>query len=197
MSETHDDLRASVRGRFAKIAATPEQEQRFPVGPESAKRLGYDPEEIDGLPLSVTESFAGVGNPTALGEILPGQTVLDLGSGAGLDSILAAMGVGPSGKVMGVDLTEDMVEKARENARALGLENVEFFHGVIEELPMADGHADVAISNGVFNLCPEKPEALAETYRVLRPEGRLLMADILLEEHVTAEEVARLGAWSD
>ena len=197
MEDNAEEIRVKVRERFARVATVPSQEKKFPVGPESAKRLGYDPEEIDRLPLSVTESFAGVGNPTALGEILPGQTVLDLGSGTGLDSILAAMRVGPSGKVIGVDLTEKMVEKARGNAGALGLENVEFFHGVIEDLPVADGLADVAISNGVFNLCPDKPKALAETYRALRPEGRLLMADILLEGHVTAEEVARLGAWSD
>jgi len=197
MQDRVEEIRVRVRERFAKVAMVPSQGKKFPVGPESAKRLGYDPEEIDRLPLSVTESFAGVGNPIALGEILAGQTVLDLGSGAGLDSILAARRVGPTGRVVGVEFTEEMVVKARGNARALGLGNVEFFHGMIEELPVAEGFADVAISNGVFNLCPDKPKALAETYRALRPGGRLLMADILLEGHVTAAEVARLGAWSD
>ena len=197
MSETPEDIRASVRGRFAAIAAIPERENKFPIGPESAKNLRYDAEAIDRLPGSVTESFAGVGNPLCLGDIRPGETVLDLGSGAGLDCFLAAARVGSSGKVVGVDLTEEMVEKARKNATALGVRNVEFLCGPIEDLPLEDGAAHVAISNGVLNLCPDKPRALAETARVLCPEGRLLMADILLEDHVTPEEVARLGTWSD
>ena len=146
---------------------------------------------------SVTESFAGVGSPLCLGDIRPGEAVLDLGSGAGLDCFLVAARVGSSGRVVGVDLTEEMVKKARENAIALGVRNVEFLCRPIEDLPLEDGVADVAISNGVFNLCPDKPRALAETARVLRPGGRLLMADILLEDRVTPEEVARLGTWSD
>jgi SAM-dependent methyltransferase len=197
MNESHEGIRASVRERFGAIAATPEREKKFPVGPESAKNLGYDAEAIDRLPGSVTESFAGVGNPLCLGDIRPGETVLDLGSGAGLDCFLAAARVGPSGRIVGVDLTEEMFEKARKNATALGVRNVEFLCGPIEELPLEDGVAHVAISNGVFNLCPDKPRALAETARVLRPGGRLLMADILLEDRVTPEEVARLGTWSD
>jgi arsenite methyltransferase len=197
VNERQKGIRASVRGRFAAIAATPGQEKKFPVGPESAKSLGYDSDAINHLPVSVTESFAGVGNPLCLGEIRRGETVLDLGSGAGLDCILAAARVGTSGKVLGVDLVEEMVDKARRNATALGVGNIEFLCGEIEDLPLDDGVAHVAISNGVFNLCPDKPRALAETARVLRADGRLLMADILLEDHVTAEEVARLGTWSD
>jgi SAM-dependent methyltransferase len=197
MAETSEEIRAMIRERFARIATAPEREKKFPVGPQSAKTLGYDPEEIDRLPLSVTESFAGVGNPLSLGEIHPGQTVVDLGSGAGLDSFLAARRVGSTGKAIGVDLVEKMLHKACRNMEALATENVEFFHGLIEDLPLEDAVADIVISNGVFNLCPDKPKALAETYRVLRPGGRLLLADILLEDHVTPEEVARLGTWSD
>ena len=197
MSESHEGIRASVRGRFSAIATTPEREKKFPIGPESAKNLGYESESIDRLPRSVTESFAGVGNPLCLGEIRPGETVLDLGSGSGLDCFLAAALVGSSGRVVGVDLTEEMVEKARKNAITLGVRNIEFLCGPIEDLPLEDEVAHVAISNGVFNLCPDKPRALAETARVLRPGGRLLMADILLEDRVTPEEVARLGTWSD
>ena len=197
MSESHEGIRAAVRGRFAAIATTPEREKKFPIGPESAKNLGYEREAIDRLPRSVTESFAGVGNPLCLGDIRPGETVLDLGCGAGLDCFLAAALVGSSGRVVGVDLTEEMVEKARKNAIALGVRNGEFLCGPIEDLPLEDEAAHVAISNGVFNLCPDKPGALAETARVLRPDGRLLMADILLEDRVTPEEVARLGTWSD
>jgi SAM-dependent methyltransferase len=197
MSESHEGIRASVRGRFAAIAAAPEREKKFPVGPESAKNLGYDAEAIDRLPASVTEFFSGVGNPLCLGEIRSGEFVLDLGSGAGLDSILAAARVRSSGRVLGVDLTEEMVRKARQNAMALEVENIEFVSGEIEDLPLDDGVAHVAISNGVFNLCPDKPRALAETVRVLRLGGQLLMADILLEDHIAPEEVARLGTWSD
>jgi arsenite methyltransferase len=197
MPAREEDVRAMVRERFAMVATSPSREKRFPVGAESAKALGYEAEEIDRLPESVTESFSGVGNPLCLGEIRPGQTVLDLGCGAGLDSILAARRVGPAGKVIGVDMTDQMLDKALRSAEALGLGNVEFLHARIEALPIQDAVADMAISNGVFNLCPDKAKALAETWRILRPGGRLFMADILLEDHVTPEEVARLGEWSD
>jgi SAM-dependent methyltransferase len=197
MNQANDELRAAVKERFAAVASSPGEEKKFPVGPESARGLGYDPREIDGLPPSVTESFCGVGYPLGLGEVLPGQTVLDLGSGPGLDSLLAARRVGPAGKVVGVDLCPEMVEKARRNASLLGLHNAEFVNAGIEQVPLPDGSVDVVISNGVFNLCPDKPAVLAEAFRVLRPGGRLQMADILLEEGVTPEEVARKGSWSD
>src|SRR6185437_12064064 len=157
MSQTSDDLRAAVKQRFAAVASSPGQEKKFPVGPASAKKLGYDPNEIDGLPLSVTESFCGVGNPLGLGEVLPGQTVLDLGSGPGMDSLLAARRVGPTGRVVGVDLCPQMVEKARRNALLLGLHNARFVEAGIEKVPLPGGAVDVVISNGVLNLCPDKP----------------------------------------
>jgi arsenite methyltransferase len=149
------------------------------------------------LPPSVTESFCGVGNPLGLGDVRPGQVVLDLGSGPGLDSLLAARRVGPTGKVVGVDLCPEMVEKARRNADLLGLRNAEFVQAEIEKVPLPDASVDVVISNGVFNLCPDKPGVLAEAYRVLRPGGRLQMADILLHDDVRPEEVAHKGEWSD
>jgi len=197
MPTTAEEIRAAVERRFAQVARSPEQERKFPVGPASAKKLGYDPQEIDALPPLVTESFCGVGNPLGLGEVRPGQTVLDLGSGPGLDSLLAARRVGPTGKVVGVDLCPEMVEKARRNASLLGLRNVEFMQAQIENLPLPDASVDVVISNGVFNLCPDKPAVLAEAFRVLRPGGRLQMADILLHDDVTPEEVAQKGEWSD
>jgi len=190
------DVRATVRQRFGEIATHPRRQKRR-IGACVARELGYDPGEIDRLPTSVTESFAGVGNPLSLGEVRPGETVLDLGSGAGLDSILAARRVGPSGSVIGVDMTAAMVEKAERNVRALGLSNVAFHQAEVESLPLPDGTADVAFCNGLFNLCPDKPRALAEVYRVLEPGGRFLVADVLLEDHVSPEEVARKGAWSD
>jgi SAM-dependent methyltransferase len=197
MSESLDRIKAMIEERFVKLASAPADEQRFPVGPDSAKRLGYDAAEIDALPPRATESFAGVGNPLALGELRAGEVVLDLGCGAGMDSLLAARRVGPTGRVIGVDLTGPMVEKARANALAAGIGNIEFHLGEADHLPVDDGSVDVVISNGVFNLCRDKPSVLAEVFRVLRPSGRLQMADILLKEDVTPEEVERKGTWSD
>ena len=197
MNPSSAELQATVKQRFTKIALSPDQERKFPVGPASAKKLGYEPKEIDGLPISVTESFCGVGNPLALGELCAGQTVLELGSGPGMDSLLAARRVGPTGKVIGVDMCEEMIAKACRNAELLGLKNVEFVNAGIEKLPLPDESVEVVISNGVFNLCPDKPGVLAEAYRILRSGGRLQMTDILLEEGVTPEEVAKKGSWSD
>lgn len=173
MKETPEQIKAEIEQRFVRVALSPREEPKFPVGPASAKRLGYDPREIDILPVSVTESFAGVGNPFALGEMRTGQTVLDLGCGAGLDSILAARRVGPTGTVIGVDFAAEMVEKAKRNAGAVGVMNAEFREGEADALPVSDASVDVVISNGVFNLCLDKPKVLAEAFRVLRPGGRI------------------------
>ena len=197
MSEATDQIKTEIKERFVKVALEPQARQRFPIGPTSAKRLGYDAAEIDALPIQLTESFAGVGNPLALGELQAGDTVLDLGCGAGMDSILAARRVGPTGRVVGVDMTEAMVEKAKANAEAAGVTNVEFHHGEADRLPLADGSVDVVISNGVFNLCLDKPKVLAEVFRVLRPGGRIQMADILLDDGVTPKQVESKGTWSD
>jgi ubiquinone/menaquinone biosynthesis C-methylase UbiE len=186
-----------VIDRFRRVAAAPDLERKFPIGPASAKRLGYDAAEVDALPASVTESFCGVGNPISLGEPQPGQTVLDLGCGAGFDTLLAAQRVGTSGEIIGVDMTPEMIAKARCAAESLGVMNIEFLLGEIEALPLADSSVDLAISNGVFNLCPDKPRVLSEIFRVLKTGGRLQMADILLEPHVTPEAVASKCSWSD
>lgn len=197
MNDAPANLEATVKDRFAAIAQDPSREQRFPVGPDSAKRLGYPASEVDSLPLSATESFAGAGDPFALGELRSGQTVLDLGCGAGMDSLLAARRVAPVGRVIGVDMVDEMLVKARRNAQAVGASNVEFRNGVAHALPVPDGSVDVLITNGVFNLCRDKPKVVAEMFRVLRPGGRLQMADIFLEPHVTPEELAGKGTWSD
>jgi len=197
VSDNDEQFRKAVLDRFTHTAQSPEQEKVFAVGPESAKTLGYDPAEVDRLPASVTESFCGVGNPFSLGPIHAGETVLDLGSGAGMDSILAAKQVGSSGKVVGVDMTPAMIDKARKNAEALHNKQVEFRQGALEELPVEDNVIDVAITNGVFNLCVDKPAVLREVFRVLRNGGRLQMADVLLHDNVTPQEVASKGAWSD
>ena len=197
MTNETDNIRQAVVERFASLAASPEEEQMFPVGRESAKQLGYDAARIDALPTSATESFCGVGNPLSLGRMTHGDTIIDLGSGAGMDSLIAASLVGPTGKVIGVDMTPAMIHKARQNADVLRISNVEFRLGTLEELPIDDNSIDVAITNGVLNLCPDKPAVLQEVHRVLRPGGRLQMADILLHDEVTPEEVAKRGTWSD
>jgi SAM-dependent methyltransferase len=191
------EIKSDIRQRFAKVALAPNGERKFPIGSASAKRLGYDAREIDSLPQAITESFAGVGNPLALGEIRTGQTVLDLGCGAGVDSILAARRVGLTGKVIGIDLTPEMIEKAKRNADLVGATNVEFYQGEGDALPVGHESVVLVISNVVFNLCLDKPKVLAEIFRVLRPGGRIQMADMLLEDGVSAEEAARKGLWSD
>ena len=196
MDQAPEVIRASIKDRYGNLARSQRSEEGFPVGPESAKSLGYPAAEIDGLPNSVTESFAGVGNPFSLAELQAGETVLDLGCGAGLDSILAARRVGPSGKLIGVDFSPEMIDKATRNALALGLPNVEFRLGDLEALPLGNESVDVAISNGVLNLCPDKPRVLGEVFRVLRVGGRLCMADMILEDHVTPQKVHLMGSWS-
>ena len=197
MPDESEDLLKSVLKRFTKTATSPDQEEKFAVGPESAKQLGYDAEEIDVLPASLTDSFCGVGNPLTLGLLQPGDIVLDLGSGAGMDSILASRRVDRTGRVIGVDMTPAMIQKAQRNANTLCVHNVSFRQGNLEDLPIEDNSADVAITNGVLNLCPDKLMVLREVHRVLRPGGRLQMADILLHANVTPEEVADKGTWSD
>jgi arsenite methyltransferase len=167
------------------------------VGEEIPERFGHNAAKIDALSSQATESFAGVGNPLALDELRAGEVVMDLGCGAGMDSLLAARRIGPTGRVIGVNVTGPMVEKARANASAAGIGNVEFDRVEAHRLPVGDESVDVVISNGLFNLCPDKLEVLAEVFRVLRPGGRLQMADILFDESVTQEQVECMGTWSE
>ena len=199
MEKTHDaeEIQQMTRARFGRIAEDPSSERKFPVGPENAKGLGYNPAEIDALPCGVTESFAGVGCTIGIGPINDGETVLDLGCGAGLDTFLAARRVGPRGRVIGIDMTPEMVRKADKNRRELGMENVEFRQGSIEQLSVEGNSVDLVLSNGVINLCPDKERVVSEIYRVLRPGGRLYVADITLEDGVDQATVERLGTWSD
>ncbi len=148
------------------------------------KEYGYS---IEGLPSSLTESFGGCGNPVALASLKEGEIVLDLGSGAGLDAYFAAKKVGPTGKVIGVDMTPEMLEKARRNAEEMGMTNMEFRNGDIEDLPIEDNSVDVIISNCVINLAPDKSKVFHESFRVLRPGGRMMVSDIVLNAELTDE----------
>jgi ubiquinone/menaquinone biosynthesis C-methylase UbiE len=176
---------------YHDVAAHPDREFHFETGRALAERLGYPPGELDAIPPGAVESFAGVGYFHDLAAIRPGETVVDLGSGSGLDSLLAARGVGATGRVVGVDMTDAQLEKATRLAADAGLSNVTFQSGYIEQLPVEHSVADVVISNGVVNLSPDKPAVFAEAARVLRQGGRLVLADIVttsqLPEGVTCD----------
>lgn len=189
-------LREAIQHEYDEVAATPTKGFHFHVGRELTQRLEYPSEQVDPLPDSIVESFAGVGNPFALGPLAEGETVLDLGSGAGFDAILAAQQVGPTGRVIGVDMTPSMLEKARANAATLGHDHVEFREGVIEDIPVADETVDVVISNGVFNLAPDKETVFAEAFRVLKPGGRMQIADIIVERDVPEDARNNIDLWT-
>jgi arsenite methyltransferase len=191
-----EQLRTAIQHEYEEVAATPDKGFHFHVGRVLAERLGYPMDEVDQLPDSVVESFAGVGNPFALGDLQPGECVADLGSGAGFDAILAAQQVGRTGRVIGVDMTPAMLEKARENAHKTGRTQVEFREGLIEDLPIGDESVDVVISNGVINLTPNKEKALAEAYRILKPGGRLQIADILVQKEVPEDARNAIDLWT-
>lgn len=191
------EIRDQVQARFQRIAIEPSSEKRVSIGPESDKKLGYDPQEIDSFPPSVTESFSGVGCPLNLGPVYKGETVLDIGSGAGLDAFLVSRRVGPGGRVIGVDMTPEMVKKAEANRQRLGINNVELREGLAEELPLGNESIDLVIFNGLVNLSPRKEQVLGEIFRVLRPGGRIYAADIILKDGVDQATVERLGQWSN
>lgn len=189
-------LRSAIQEEYAEVATTPTKAFHFHTGRIVADRLGYPKDQVDALPDQVVESFAGVGNPFSWGEPAPGTTVVDQGSGAGFDALLAAMLVGPTGHVMGIDMTPAMVEKARRNAALLGLDNVGFCEGHLEALPIADESVDQVISNGVVNLCPDKPAVLAETWRVLKSGGRYHLTDIVVDRDVGDDARADISLWT-
>ncbi|MEE9542466.1 MAG: methyltransferase domain-containing protein [Thermodesulfobacteriota bacterium] len=188
-------LREQIKDKYREVAVTPDSKFHFHTGRPLAKRLGYDQTLVDTLPDAAVESFAGVANPFALRKLASGETVVDAGSGAGFDSFVASRMVGPEGRVVGIDMTEEMLLKSRSTAEAMVLENVEFREGLLEEIPVEDGFADVVISNGVFNLCPDKKKVFSEVFRVLRPGGRLQFADIANGKPVPDEAINNIDLW--
>jgi arsenite methyltransferase len=190
-------LRAEVQAVYRRVAADPQGEFHFHRGPEYAVRwLGYDPSDFTRLPADVTASFAGIGNPHAVAPLPGGATVVDIGCGAGTDLLIAAHLVGPSGRAIGVDMTEEMLERARAGARTCGFGHVECRLGDATRLPVDDMSADRVISNGVFNLVPDKGTAIAEIWRVLRPGGQLQLADITVGIELSDSAKRDIDLWT-
>ena len=191
-----DTLRTQVRDKYRDVALDPHGPHHFHTGRSLAARLGYEQATVDSLPDRAVESFAGVGNPFSLRPIPLGERVVDVGSGAGFDSFIAATQTGPSGSVIGVDMTAEMLTKSRATVNQLGFAHVEFREGLAEAMPIETGWADVVISNGVFNLCADKQAVFAEIFRVLRPGGVLQFADIANGRPVPTEAMRDVDLWT-
>jgi arsenite methyltransferase len=189
-------LREEVRTKYREVALEPTRTFHFHTGRDLAHRLKYDDALVDRLPDRAVESFAGVGNPFSIQPIAAGEHVVDIGSGAGFDSFIAAMQTGTSGRVIGIDMTPEMLSKSGKTAQALELGIVEFREGLAEALPVETGSADVVISNGVINLCADKQAVFAEIHRVLRPGGRLQFADIANGRPVPPEALRDIDLWT-
>jgi len=188
-------LKSEIKKTYAAVSQEPERDFIFPTGRAWAEDLGY-PAELAGVPESAVESFAGVANPWTMGRLAAGERVLDLGSGAGTDSLVAAQMVGPHGRVTGIDMTDAMLAKARAAATEMGVTNIEFVEGEAEGLPFADASFDVVISNGVIDLVPDKDAVFGELYRVLAPGGRMQIADVTIQNPVSEEGRRKIDLWT-
>jgi arsenite methyltransferase len=191
-----DVLRDEIRRTYTDVSTDRDQQFIFPTGRAWAQELGYPEPELERVPDATVESFAGVANHWALGRIEPGAVVLDLGCGAGTDLLIAAQMTGSAGRVIGVDMTSAMLDRARESAGVMGLDPVELHEALIESLPLADASVDVVISNGVIDLVPDKDAVLDEIDRVLRPGGRLQLADVVIHHEVSADARERIDLWT-
>jgi SAM-dependent methyltransferase len=191
-----DVLRAEIRKTYTDVATEQEQEFVFPTGRSWAAELGYPEPELSRVPDASVESFAGVANHWLLGRLEPGSVVLDLGCGAGTDLLIAAQMVGADGHVIGVDMTTAMLDRTRASAAEMGLGNVELHEALIESLPLEDGLVDVMISNGVIDLVPDKEAVFDEIDRVLRPGGRLQIADVVIHHEVSEDARKRIDLWT-
>ena len=195
---TIDDLKkidAGINEKYAKVATSPEGQFKYPTGSKGLEALNYDKALTEKLPKEVASSFCGVGNPFSLGKIYPGEKILDIGCGAGVDTILAAIIVGSKGSVVGVDIVPEMIARAESNLQMIDRDNVNFKKTSGENLPFADDTFDVVISNGVINLIPDKEAAMSEIIRVLKPAGRLMVADQVAASSVQKDIKTRLANW--
>lgn len=191
-----DALRAQVREKYREVAVDPHRTFHFETGRRLAERLGYPEDVLTDLPESAVESFAGVANPFALRALEPGERVIDAGSGGGFDCLVAAHLVGETGEVVGVDMTPEMLDRAEAERARLDIGTVSYRAGLLESLPLPSDWADVVISNGVFNLCADKPAVLAEAFRVLKPGGWLQFADIANGNPVPEAAVGNIDLWT-
>jgi len=189
-------LKSEIKKTYARVSEQPEGDFIFPTGRAWAEDLAYPRELLARVPETAAESFAGVANPFALGALQKGEAVLDIGSGAGTDSLVAAQMVGPEGRVTGVDMTPEILAKARAAAAEMGVRNVEFVEGEVERLPLGDASFDVVISNGVIDLIPDKDSVFSEIERVLRPGGRLQIADVTIQNPVSEEGRRKIDLWT-
>jgi arsenite methyltransferase len=190
-----DVLKSEIKKTYASVSEQPEKDFVFPTGRAWAEDLGYPP-ELASVPDSAAASFAGVANPFTLGRLEPGERVLDLGSGAGTDSLVASQMVGAEGSVTGIDMTPEMLARARAAAAEMGATNVDFVEGEVERLPYPDGSFDVVISNGVIDLIPDKDAVFAEIFRVLAPGGRIQIADVTIQNPVSEEGRRNIDLWT-
>jgi arsenite methyltransferase len=190
-----DLLKSEIKKTYSSVSEEPGKDFIFPTGRAWAEDLGY-PDELANVPESAVESFAGVANPWTMGRLAAGERVLDLGSGAGTDSLVAAQMVGADGRVTGIDMTAPMLAKARAAATEMGVANVEFVEGEAERLPFADASFDVVVSNGVIDLVPDKDAVFAELYRVLAPGGRMQIADVTIQNPVSEEGRRKIDLWT-
>ena len=189
-------LREEVKSKYRDVACNPHGEYHFHTGRPLARRLGYDSEMVDPMPDAAVESFAGVANPFVLRSLAPGERVVDAGSGGGFDCFVAAHQVGAAGKVIGIDMLPEMLEKSRGTATHMGRSNVEFREGILEEMPVEDAWADVVISNGAINLCADKKRVFEEIWRVLKPGGTLQFSDIANGKPVPEAVVRTIDLWT-
>jgi SAM-dependent methyltransferase len=189
-------LKCEIKKTYAKVSQEPGEDFIFPTGRAWALDLGYPPELLARLPEGAAESFAGVANPFTLGTLERGEAVLDVGSGAGTDSLIAAQMVGAEGRVTGVDMTDEMLAKARAAAAEMNVTNVEFVEGEVESLPFEAESFDVVISNGVIDLVPDKDAVFSEIHRVLRPGGRIQVADVTIQNPVSEEGRRKIDLWT-
>jgi SAM-dependent methyltransferase len=189
-------LRSEIEKTYTDVSTDPAKDFIFPTGRAWAEELGYPQPELSRVPQATVESFAGVANPFALGRLEEGAGVLDLGCGAGTDLLIAAQMVGPEGSVTGVDMTPSMLDRARASAAEMGIANLELHQSLIESLPLEDASVDMVISNGVIDLVPDKDAVFAEIDRVLRPGGRLQMADVVIHTEVSEDARDRIDLWT-
>jgi ubiquinone/menaquinone biosynthesis C-methylase UbiE len=192
---TSDEIKAAVAERYGQVATSPGQKFSFPVGRKFAESVGYDSALLDRLPKSMWESFTGAGNPQPFVDAQAGETVLDLGCGAGLDLYLYAQKVGPSGRLYGLDLSRAMIDKAQHNLASVGVANVGWLHAPADAIPLADNSVDLVTANGIYNLSPDKDAVMREVARVLRPGGRTVFAEIVLKSELPREIRREINDW--